>query len=290
MLGRKLLKDLDPLAKYYNHPDMVQRRIVLKETIDAFDKALYSDCYQRLAMANLKRWKNESKVVYIAKKIQVFQGDWGDVTRKLTEEYGECFVVLNMANAYVPGGGYVEGMSAQEENMFRRTDCHFHVTSEEYDRSANQYHPDMTELISGKNGKVYLDIDNPRVCIRGSEDRSRDDLGYPWLKDDEIFPFYELRASAQDLRGEVNFSIDEARRRIIAQLDTLQEKDVKYAVLGAFGCGAFLNPPEIIATLYREELVKRLDNFSLIAFAVFHTGHGADNYLIFKKILQKAIS
>ena len=285
ILGRKLLEDSDPLSQYYNHPDMVQRRIVLKQTVDTFTRTDLSDHYHRLTMVNLDRWKHTSKAIDPVEKIQVLQGDWGDVTFKLTKEYGACFAVLNMANAYVPGGGYVEGMSAQEENMFRRTDCHFHVTSEEYDMSVDQYRPNMTELISAKRGKVYLDIDHPRVCIRGSEDHSREDLGYPWLKDDEVFPFFELRASAQDLRGEVDFSIDEARHRIVAQLDTLQDKGIKYAVLGAFGCGAFLNPPEIIATIYKEEIMKRLDSFSLIAFAIFHARYGSDNYSIFEKVL-----
>ena len=50
-------------------------------------------------------------------------GDWGDVTLALTKRYGKCFAVLNMANAYSFGGGYAHGQVAQEENMFRRTDC-----------------------------------------------------------------------------------------------------------------------------------------------------------------------
>ena len=107
----------------------------------------------------------------------------------LTKKYGVYFAVLNMANAYVPGGGYVEGASAQEENMFRRTDCHFHIGSKEYNKVKNRYTKEMTELISAKHGSVYLDTEHPRVCIRGREEHSKDDLGYTWLKEDEIFLF-----------------------------------------------------------------------------------------------------
>ena len=46
------------------------------------------------------------------------------MTLELTRRYGTLFASLNMANAYGPGGGYTHGMVAQEENMFRRTDCH----------------------------------------------------------------------------------------------------------------------------------------------------------------------
>jgi hypothetical protein len=35
-------------------------------------------------------------------------------------------------------------------------------------------------------------LDNSRICIR-EEDKAYNTLGYNWLKEDEIPPFYELR-------------------------------------------------------------------------------------------------
>jgi hypothetical protein len=139
----------------------------------------------------------------------------------------------------------------------------------------------MTRLLSAIDGRVYLDTDRPRVCLRGPEDRSRSDLGYPWLPNDQIFPFFELRASAQDLRFVSPFDHDDARGRIAAQLDTLRDGHVRYAVLGAFGCGAFGNPSVEVARLYREEIEKRRGDFGLIAFAIFSAGYGPDNYAPF---------
>jgi len=281
--GRKLLNESEEFAKHYSHPDMLRRRKILRETLNVFTSIKPADYLQNKVLENLSRWQDEGTIAVSGKKVQVIQGDWGDVTLALTKKYGTIFAVLNMANAYVPGGGYVEGMSAQEENMYRRTDCHFYITENEYDSSRDQYIPSMTELISGKNGIVYLDADNPRICIRGAEDKTRDDLGYAWLKEDEVFPFYELRAAAQDLREEETFNSDEARKRIVAQLDTLQSKNIRYAVLGAFGCGAFLNPPEIIAAIYKEEIEKRIDDFSLIVFALLDSGKAyTEFYNVFK--------
>ena len=40
------------------------------------------------------------------------------MTAGLTRKYGVTFASLNMANAYCPGGGYTDGMVAQEENMY----------------------------------------------------------------------------------------------------------------------------------------------------------------------------
>ena len=85
--------------------------------------------------------------------------------------------VLNMAKAYVPGGAYIEGAAAQEESMYRRTDCHCHILSDHYDADQDQYRPAMTRLLSAQDGIVYLDVGKPRVCIRGPEDRHAADLG-----------------------------------------------------------------------------------------------------------------
>lgn len=282
MPGRHISDELTLLALGYDHPDMVQRRVVLKQTLDAFARAQPSDRYHRLAAANLERWRRERLEPPAASpQVQVIAGDWGAVTGELTRGHGVCFAVLNMANAYVPGGAYVEGAVAQEENMFRRTDCHFHVTAAEYDASADRYHRHMTELLSARPGRVYLDRRHSRVCIRGPEDRERSDLGYAWLGDDEVFPFFELRAAAQDLRGGAPFDVEEARRRIAAQLDTLRDAGIRHAVLSAFGCGAFQNPAAEVARLYREEITLRAPDFALIAFAIFAPGYGPDNYAPF---------
>ncbi len=141
----------------------------------------------------------------------------------------------------------------------------------------------MTSLLSAENGRVYLDSENSRVCIRGPEDRSRSDLGYPWLPNGDVFPFFELRAAAQDLRDGSDFSESNARRRIAAQRDTVMDHGIRHAVLGASGCGAFMNSTTRIAALYREEIEKRRQAFSVIAFAIHHSGYGPDNLTPFRQ-------
>ena len=246
-MGRTLLPESNFKGSVYSDPAFSRRREVLRETIAAFEEADSHDFYHRISIANLARWKEsaaaENSLARDSRGIGiVIKGDWGDVTADLTKAHGEIFAVLSMANAYVPGGGYIEGCPAQEENMFRRTDCHFAVCENEVDPDTERYHPSTTSLINGEDGCVFLDAAHPRVCIRGAEDCKRDDLGYPWLPQEDVFPFYELRASAQDLRYGSPFNEDVARLKIAAQIDTLITHGVKHAVLGAFGCGAFLNP------------------------------------------------
>jgi hypothetical protein len=195
-----------------------------------------------------------------------------------------------MANARRFGGGYVEGAGAQEENMFRRTDCHF--ADDGVDFSTGQYDAKTSALINGADGRVYLDVTTPRVCVRGPEDmRDKRNLGYKWLAQDEIFPFLEIRAAAVDLSKGGTFDPRECRRRIDAQLDTLISSNVRYAVLSAIGCGAFKNPAAVVARCYKESLTdpRRRGAFECVVFAIFNPGYGPnDNLAHFMAAFQTA--
>jgi hypothetical protein len=285
MAGRQLYSDQEAARRGFAGVVAARRRAVLRETIAAFEEADPPDLFHRLAQQNLARWRAQQRESEPALQLVVLPEDWGEATRRLTRAHGVSFAVLNMANAYVPGGAYVEGAAAQEENMFRRTDCHFRIDVGQYDARLDRYLPEMTALLRARHGRVYLDTAQPRVCIRGQEERTRADLGYTWLPDDQLFPFFELRAAAQDLRDGSPFDPDEARRRITAQLDTLRQAGVRHAVLSAFGCGAFRNPARYVAQIYREEILARREDFAVIAFAIYRPGYGPDNYTPFAEVL-----
>eukprot|EP00929_Paragymnodinium_shiwhaense_P119374 TRINITY_DN91266_c0_g1_i1.p1 TRINITY_DN91266_c0_g1~~TRINITY_DN91266_c0_g1_i1.p1 ORF type:complete len:354 (+),score=78.49 TRINITY_DN91266_c0_g1_i1:38-1063(+) len=242
--------------------------------------------FRELAQENVKRWQASAAKTPGQPEVRVLGGDWGDTTLELTREFGTTFAVLNMANAFVAGGGYVEGCPAQEENMFRRTDCHFFVNHEEFDQDRDRYYKEATDLISAKDRRVYLDTKEPRTCVRAGEDPAKPLTGYDWLPDTDIFPFFELRAAAVDLRMIRQFSRSECKKRVEAQLDTLIAEKVQHAVLSAFGCGAFMNPAEEVAACYLEALQPRIQHFRCIAFAIFNPGYGPDNFTPFKEVLQ----
>ena len=139
-----------------------------------------------------------------------------------------------------------------------------------------------------------------RVCIRGGENTDNEtkdqDIGYKWLAEENIFPFYELRAAAIDRRlpDETLLPFDDemrktTRQRIEAQLHTLRAENVKHVVLSAFGCGAFENPAAEIAALYRSVISEMWKDFDVIAFAIFAPGYGPDNnFEVFQRVFEKA--
>ena len=57
-------------------------------------------------------------------------------------------------------------------------------------------------------------------------------------------------------------------------------------ILGAFGCGAFKNPPEIVAKVFSAVMQDYLCYFDAIEYAVYHTEREIANYEEFKKIVK----
>jgi hypothetical protein len=273
----------EEVAPRYQNAAFKRRREVLRETVARLSKPEALEHYRAQGLANLQAWKRRARSRPPQLEVTVVNSDWGEAAQRLTMDSGEIPAVLNMANAYLPGGGYVEGCPAQEENMFRRTDCHFSLTEREMVPGLERYRPEKSDLLNAVGGRVYLDTERVRVCLRGPEARQREDLGYAWLREDEVFTFYELRASAQDLRDGSPFKVEDARRRIAAQLDTLIDGRLRHAVLSAFGCGAFRNPAPEVARLYREEFEARRDAFDHVVFAVFYPGYGPDNLGAFEQ-------
>ena len=180
--------------------------------------------------------------------------------------------------------------------MFRRTDCHFALDENElipYSESnlgEPRYKAETTRILNAAHGRVILDTEQTRVCVRGPELLGQPGDGYAWLKKEEFFPFYELRAAAVDLRyGDSEFNPQECKRRFHALLDTLLDANINYAVLGAHGCGAFANPSEEVAKCYASILKARRKEFAVIAFAIYHAGYGPNNYLIFKEVFDNLL-
>ena len=155
------------------------------------------------------------------------------------------------------------------------------------------YWPEYKDLLGGKHGYVYLDTNSPRICIRGSMDRDKEDFGYPWLADDEIFSFYDMRAApVSTALHDFNYK-DGMRNLIKAQLDTLIEKGIRHVVFTAFGCGTRAdNPGKQVAAIYKEEIEERREHFDVIAFSVllrfpsnyvpFAEAFGVENRIIAK--------
>jgi hypothetical protein len=151
----------------------------------------------------------------------------------------------------------------------------------------------MQDLIGAKDGEnTYIDLENPRICIKDKETyndvntlEGTEYIGYGELSDDDKFLFYELRCAAVRISNPNQFNKTEMRKIIHAQFITLKKNGLRHAILGAFGCGAFNNPPLKVAALYKECLMLYKDDFDVIAFPIYFAGNGRENYASFREIL-----
>ena len=55
-------------------------------------------------------------------------------------------------------------------------------------------------------------------------------------------------------------------------------------ILGAFGCGVFANPPELVAKAFSNVMDAYRHHFETIEFAVYTTGEDSPNFRAFAGI------
>lgn len=201
--------------------------------------------------------------------------------------------VLNFASATTPGGGVVKGSSAQEECLCRCSTLYYNLT-EDYIWK-NFYLPHRRDQNPIHNDDL---IYTPDVVIFKS-DTSHPNL----LAQDQWKKVNVITCAAPNLRerpsngynsGEgdksVSISDDELeqihikRGRKILQVAATEENQV--VILGAFGCGAFMNKPEVVAKAYAKLLEEFKNSFETIEFAVYCPAWDDTNFRVFNQILN----
>ncbi|CAD7944167.1 unnamed protein product [Amoebophrya sp. A25] len=313
-------------------PDDAKKEIRIRVLLESYERVVqphpehagltYLQFYHKQAQANLVRWAANFEAKYPAASAQreamlpsakttilLIEGDWGLGTSALTKTFGKAFTVLNMANARVFGGGFKEGPAAQEENLFRRTDVGFtgkEVAFKQPDAGGKvEYTQEWNRAINGMPGSDYYLPNTMRVCFRGPEQTTGSEFstrtpGYDFLPPQEVFPLYELRAAAENLKEHKIFNLKDAFQayttnahnvktsmfhRIRKQFAKATKSKKKYLVLSAFGAGAFNHPADEVADLYFKQLMHDAAKFKggVIAFVILGSaGYGYDNYSVFK--------
>ena len=202
----------------------------------------------------------------------------------------EGFVgVLNFASSTNPGGGVTKGSTAQEECLCRCSNLYLTLYQEkcirEYYNINKKYMSNLGSdaIIYSRNVYVFKDKNYNMLPV---EDRFYVDVltcAAPTLRENPRNQ-YNTDASEEKLTltDEELYNIHVKRARNILNVAVKNEDD--YLILGAFGCGAFRNNPEIVAKAYKDVLQDYMYCFKVIDFAIID-GKYSNNYEIFKRIL-----
>lgn len=207
-------------------------------------------------------------------EIQVINRDCLDVAREYADRKP---LVLNMANRQIPGGGVEYGAGAQEECLFR---------------SSNYFQALYPLKDSYPMDRNYGGIYSPDVTVfRGLEED-----GYPLLGTPFRVNFVAVAAvnrprltSGGTFTPEIR-KATENKIRTVLNIAILQKQ--KFLILSALGCGAFRNPPEEVAGIFREQLAQEpyRSYFRTVIFAIKPNHRDTDNhnFRVFSRILGNA--
>lgn len=201
---------------------------------------------------------------------------------------GKKVAVLNFASATNPGGGVVNGSSAQEESLCRCSTLYQCLNTDF-----------MWDKFYGPHRKADNPVYNDDILLTPDIIVLKSDTNFPeivpeneWYKVDVITcaapnlrrrPSNEMNPNAGSKAAKLTvrayMEIMESRIEHIFKVAETTGADV--LILGAFGCGAFRNPPEIVAELFGNAIEKHGDMFESIEFAVFHIDRESVNYEAF---------
>jgi uncharacterized protein (TIGR02452 family) len=204
--------------------------------------------------------------------VQVLQMDTLDALKLLSHKESGCInpVVLNMANPSHPGGGVEGGASAQEENIFRRTNYFLTLKMSFYPilNSDTIYSSGVTRFRSSEE-TGYIFEEPQKICI----------IACPSVRHPEL---------TQQGLFKNNHDLVMQYEKICNIFKTAIANGHDSIVLSAFGCGAFRCPPEEVAGLFKKALDIYGHYFKRVIFAIKQPvdDQSKNNYKIFEEILN----
>ena len=210
---------------------------------------------------------NESVKAEVCKTQIIVRNDDSIHCGHSLQQEGYNPVVLNLASRRNPGGGVKNGSRAQEESLFRSTNLFLSMYryaeyAEDYGLEKSRFQYPMPVRFGG----IYV----PKATVFRAG--AKDDFA---LLDTPYYMSFVAVAAINhpELDAEGNICQEDAnltknKMRTMLRIGLLNGHDS--IVLGAFGCGAFHNPPKHIARLFHEVIDEKefKDKYKLIAFAI----------------------
>lgn len=196
---------------------------------------------------------------------------------------GQRTAVLNFANFHHPGGGVVNGARAQEESICRCSTLYPCLSSEAM--MAAFYLPHRAD-----RDHRYTDdcIYTPGVTVFKSDtDRPALVPESEWYQVDVItaaapnVAYLDEDPTPEELRA-LHIS------RLTRILDVCAQQGAEVVILGAFGCGAFGNDPEVVSRAMAEVVARYRHAFRTIEFAVLSGTTPTRNYATFARTIGEA--
>lgn len=220
------------------------------------------------------------------------------ISKKKTYEAASCYkgqktAVHNFASASNPGGGVERGASAQEECLCRCSNLYFCLNT-----------PDMWSTFYNPHRNTHNPIHNDDIIFTPGIKVFKTDTNEPKLMDEkDWYDVDVITCAAPNLRAQPSnrYNSGDGNKTVVMRdkdllvlhekrlrriLDVAVMENVETIVLGAFGCGAFSNNPEVVALAASNVVKEYLKAFKNIEFAVYCSPRDEKNYIIFERVLK----
>ena len=237
---------------------------------------------EHLPVVDKSRFTDNAKVIVSTKR--TFAAASGYVKQKVA--------VHNFASSTNPGGGVTRGSSAQEECLCRCSGLYFCLSVPEMMKGF--YYPHRNAKNPINNADI---IYTPGVTV------FKTDTSNPKLLDEkDWYDVDVITCAAPNLRerpsnrfnqnnGDHAVKVSDRelleihKKRLTRILDVAALNNAEVVILGAFGCGAFQNKPEVVARAAKEVITDYLQVFKTIEFAVYCSSRDDTNFRVFKRVL-----
>ena len=221
----------------------------------------------------------------------------GKRTLEASENYakqGKKVCIHNFASATNPGGGVTRGSSAQEEAICRCSTLYPCLNTKAmwdgfygpHRAAGNSLYND--DCIFTPSVKVFKsDTDIPKLLQETDWwDVDVITCAAPNLRN---VPSNQMNPSAG--REKTNVTNKELKELLASRIEKIFHVAIangaEILILGAFGCGAFCNPPRIVAEVFAGCTEKYCHYFDVIEFAVYHTEREKENYVAFNSVMHR---
>lgn len=200
---------------------------------------------------------------------------------------GKRVCVLNFASSVSPGGGVTRGTQAQEESLCRVSSL-YAALSDDGAKPFYTRHWDMIHAGTMKRENRDDCIYTPGVTVL-----CRDDDDEQLLPKEQRYTVDVITCAAPDLRNTGDGSRYAPTQEELAELLLRRWRRIlavaaaggaDVVILGAFGCGVFANPPELVARTAGEALSDFRCCFETVEFAVYCQSCENSNYVAFARI------
>ena len=220
--------------------------------------------------------------------IRVLNSDTIDAALSLSasplKKSSKPVLILNMANAYRSGGGWLDGSLAQEEALCYRSSLSFTLKNRYYPipEAGGIYSPSVVVIRDNMaNGHELLDLERPEGLPVVSVASVAAIDGPKIAKDANGMELYKMKKDRDVMKEKM---------RVVLRIAAINRHRV--LVLGALGCGAFGNPRSEVVECWKEVFAETEFNggwWEAIVFAVFEpqeTKEGNGNFGVFWRGLE----